>query len=60
MGFDNIKFNNFESFIHLTTVNQPLYAMGRYIAESLIKQIETESHSEEKLFQTTIIEGETV
>ncbi len=60
MGFDNIKFNNFESFIELTTVNQPLYEMGRYISETLIKQIETKSSGGKKLFKTDIIERKTV
>ena len=60
MGFDNIKFNNFESFIQLTTVNQPLSEMGRYIAETLIMQIEKKSTGCKKLFETNIIERKTV
>ncbi len=60
MGFDNIKFNNYESFIQLTTINQPLHEMGRYISETLIKQIESGLSGEIQLFETDIIERDTV
>lgn len=60
MGFDNIEFKNYESFIHLTTVHQPLHDMGRYIAETLVRQVESQAASDVHWFATNIVERDTV
>lgn len=60
LGFDDIIFKNFNSFIELTTVRQPLVDMGRFLAESVITQVETGQCAGLRIFPTQIVEKQTV
>lgn len=59
LGYDDIIFSNYASYIELTTVKQPITEMGKYLAEALIGQIEKGEPAEKKIFSTTISEKET-
>ena len=60
LGFDDIKFRNFETTIHLSTVSQPIRRMAACIVGALVNRIENEvPYGKEQLFETKIVEGET-
>lgn len=59
LGYDDITFSNYDSYISLSTVKQPIKEMGQCLAETLIRQIEQGESSEVKIFQTKISEKET-
>ncbi|MFQ9396331.1 MAG: substrate-binding domain-containing protein [Lachnospiraceae bacterium] len=40
LGFDNTKFVNYESQVHLSTIGQPLDAMAEYTAKAIVNKIE--------------------
>ena len=61
LGFDDIKFHNFETQIHLSTVAQPMEQMAAYIVGVLVNRIENEIPYEKiKLFDTKIVGGMTI
>lgn len=60
LGFDDIKFRNFETMIHLSTVSQPVDKMAVCMVGALIDRIENGIDYEKiKLFETKIVEGRT-
>lgn len=60
MGFDGIQFNNYESLVKLTTVQQPLEKMAEYLVDIVIKSLNREQVCNSKIFDTEILERETV
>ncbi len=61
LGFDNIKFSNYETQFSLSTIGQPLEEMVAYVVESLINKIENDQpYNKLKLFETNIVAGKTV
>ena len=60
LGFDDIVFKNFDSFIELTTVRQPLAEMGRFLAEAVLTQIETGHCGGNRMFPVEIVIRKTV
>lgn len=60
LGFDDIKFRNFETMIHLSTVSQPVDKMAVRMVGALIDRIENGIDYEKiRLFETKIVEGRT-
>ncbi len=61
LGFDNVKFTNYESSINLTTISQPLERMSEYVTNALIDKIETKRDYEagSMMFKTTLKKGDT-
>lgn len=60
LGFDDIKFKNFETMIHLSTVSQPVDKMAARMVSALIDRIENGIDYEKiRLFETKIVEGRT-
>lgn len=59
LGYDDITFSNYDSYISLTTVKQPIKEMGRCLAETLIRRIEQGEPAECKIFPIKISEKET-
>lgn len=53
LGFDNFKFNNFQTIIELSTISQPLEDMAEYIVSSLIDKVEHNISMEESRYFTT-------
>lgn len=60
LGFDDIKFRNFETHIHLSTVAQPVERMAACIVGALVNRIENDvPYGKVQLFDTKIVEGRT-
>lgn len=61
LGFDNVKFTNYESSINLTTISQPLEKMVQYTTNALIDKIEGRRDYEtgNVVFKTVIKKGKT-
>lgn len=60
LGFDDIKFRNFETHVHLSTVAQPIDRMAACIVAALVNRIEKEvPYGRVQLFETKIVEGRT-
>ena len=61
LGFDNTKFVNYESQVHLSTIGQPLDAMAEYTAKAIVNKIEkNQDYAKFKKFEAVLIEKETV
>lgn len=60
LGFDDIKFRNFENYIRLSTVAQPIDRMAACVVAALVNRIENEvPYGDVQLFETKIVEGRT-
>lgn len=60
LGFDDIKFRNFETQIHLSTVSQPLEQIAACMVSALVDRIEYGTpYSTIRMFETKIVEGRT-
>lgn len=60
LGFDNFKFNNYETQIRLSTVAQPVDKIAEHIVNALILKIEENIEFESPIsFSTRIIERKT-
>ncbi|EET61199.1 transcriptional regulator, LacI family [Marvinbryantia formatexigens DSM 14469] len=59
LGYDNIMFSNYDSYVHLSTVKQPIKEMSAYLVRALIAQIEDGQPPVQKIFPTKISEKET-
>lgn len=59
LGYDDIIFSNYDSYINLSTVRQPLREMGRYLANTILDQINGHEVKMSRIFETTICEKET-
>lgn len=60
LGFDDIKFKNYESNTHLSTIAQPMERMAACIVAALVNRIEHDvPYGKEQLFETAIVEGKT-
>ena len=61
LGFDNTKFVNYESQVHLSTIGQPLDAMAEYTAKAIVNKIErNQDYAKFKKFEAVLSEKETV
>lgn len=59
LGYDDIIFRNYGPYIKLSTVKQPVREMGRYLAETMMAEIEGENGEFRKIFPAKISEKET-
>ena len=59
LGYDDIIFMNYGPYIKLSTVKQPVREMGRYLAETMIAEVEGKSVELRKIFPAVISEKET-
>lgn len=61
LGFDNTKFVNYESQVHLSTIGQPLDSMAEYTAKAIVDKIEkNQDYAKLKKFKAVLIEKETI
>lgn len=60
LGFDDVKFTNFEPFVSLSTVAQPMEKMAACMVGALINRIENQvPYGKVQLFEAKIVEGRT-
>ena len=60
LGFDDVKFTNYEPFIRLSTVAQPIDKMAACMVGALVNRIENQvPYGKEQLFEAKIVEGRT-
>ena len=60
LGFDDVKFTNYEPLIRLSTVAQPIDRMAACIVGALVNRIENQvPYGKVQLFDAKIVEGRT-